>query len=468
MTSDKPKAQIHSGARTVSAIIDDGPWTGFQKIIFMLVALTIISDGFDAQIIGFSIPAISEQWQVSRAAFASVIGAGVIGMMMGSTLVSLVIDRVGRRLTIIGAVMLYALATLATSGAQNLTSLSALRFIAGLGIGAAIPTASTIAAEFTPLRHRTAAIVVAILCVPLGGALAGLVARFAIPTIGWQGLFLIGGALPLAISLALFRILPESPSWLELKPGRRDELIRLLCRLGARVASDELASPKADQTLSTRQALSTIFGRGLARSTVSLWVMCLLTMLTVYSTFNWLPAVLTGSGVQPARAMDLLTAYNIGGVVGTLLCALAIMRFGSARTLISMAALAGLSAYAASYIDPTVHTSAMIAVFAVNGSCVNGIQAAIYALCAHSYTTSIRGFGTSLVLGVGRLGAMGSAIVGTVFVGASGLHGFLLFSSVTMFGATIMLLIFDRHIAPAGSIEGRGRAGAANPGVPMN
>lgn len=449
--------------RTVAGIIDEGPWTRFQKMIFVLVALTIISDGFDAQVIGFSIPVIAEKWQVSRAAFASVIGAGVVGMMVGSTLVSLVVDRIGRRATITGAVLIYGLATLVTAAAGDLFSLAALRFVAGLGIGAALPTASTIAAEFTPARHRTAAIIVAIVCVPLGGVLAGLVARFVIPAAGWESLFLIGGAFPLILAFVLFRSLPESPSWLALKPDRRDELVGLLNRLGARITPEQLVTPKADLTIEARQALVTIFGRDLARSTVSLWAMCLLTMLTVYSTFNWLPAVLTGSGVAPAQATDLLTAYNFGGVVGSLLCALAVTRAGSRPILVPMAAVAALSAFAASTFDPTVQTSALIAVFAINGSCVNGLQAAIYALCAHSYATSIRGFGTSLTLGVGRVGAIASAIVGTAFVGATGFKGFLLFSSVTMLGVMIMLLIFNRHIAPAVPRQSRGGVEVPDP-----
>jgi AAHS family 4-hydroxybenzoate transporter-like MFS transporter len=74
-----------------------------------------------------------------------------------------------------------------------------MRFIAGLGIGGCLPSASTVAAEFTPIRRRTMAVTATIVCIPLGGMLAGVFANYVLPALGWRALFFIGGSLPLTL-----------------------------------------------------------------------------------------------------------------------------------------------------------------------------------------------------------------------------------------------------------------------------
>lgn len=67
-----------------------------------------------------------------------------------------------------------------------------------------------------------------IVCVPLGGMLAGLFAHEVLPRYGWRGLFFAGGALPLVLGFVLVRALPESPRYLARRPARWPELGALL------------------------------------------------------------------------------------------------------------------------------------------------------------------------------------------------------------------------------------------------
>lgn len=204
------------GQRTVDIgrILDDGPWTTMQKVVVVLAALSIVADGFDGQLIGFAIPLIIKEWGVTRADFAPVVASGLIGMGIGSACAGLFADRFGRRLAVIGSVLVFSLATCAIGFSQNLWTIAALRFVAGLGIGGALPTSTTMTAEYTPARSRTMAITATIVCVPLGGMLAGVFAGFILPAFGWRALFWFGGMLPLVLALVLFLRLPESPRFL--------------------------------------------------------------------------------------------------------------------------------------------------------------------------------------------------------------------------------------------------------------
>src|SRR5689334_4874021 len=136
----------------VGESIDSGPWTTFQKLGVLLAALSIVLDGFDGQLIGYAIPVIIQEWGVSREDFALVVATGLVGMGFGSALAGYVCDRFGRRIAIIGSVLLFGVATSCIGFAENLASIALFRFLAGLGIGGALPSASTIAAELTPMK----------------------------------------------------------------------------------------------------------------------------------------------------------------------------------------------------------------------------------------------------------------------------------------------------------------------------
>src|SRR4029079_15159194 len=89
-----------------------------------------------------------------------------------------------------------------------------------------------------PIRQRPFAVTLTIVCIPLGGSLAGLVGGQLLPRFGWRGLFLVGGIVPLVIAAVLLRVLPESPRFLARRPNRWPQLRALLQRLGHRRLRD--------------------------------------------------------------------------------------------------------------------------------------------------------------------------------------------------------------------------------------
>ena len=76
------------------------------------------------------------------------------------------------RWAVIGSVLVFGAATCGISSAPGIVTIAVLRFIAGLGIGGALPSSTTMTAEFTPARRRTLAVTATIVCVPLGGMVA--------------------------------------------------------------------------------------------------------------------------------------------------------------------------------------------------------------------------------------------------------------------------------------------------------
>lgn len=80
---------------------------------------------------------------------------------------------------------------------ESYSSLLLVRFMTGLGLGAALPNLIALCAEAVSERNRGTAISFMYCGVPLGGALAAAVAMFS--SEHWQTTFIIGGLAPLLV-----------------------------------------------------------------------------------------------------------------------------------------------------------------------------------------------------------------------------------------------------------------------------
>lgn len=141
--------------------------------------------------------------------FAGAVGAGKLA------------DRFGRRVVFQFSIVLWGLASLALVFAWDLPSVLAFRFLLGVGMGAEFPVAAALVAEFLPAdrRGRYAALLEG--AWPVGFVLAGALAYFLAPTIGWRGIFAVQAVLSVW-TLVIRRAVPESPRWLASR-GRHAE-----------------------------------------------------------------------------------------------------------------------------------------------------------------------------------------------------------------------------------------------------
>src|SRR3954464_507329 len=96
----------------VGPLLDEGRWTGYQKLLIFGTALTIILDGVDNQLLPNAIPALMTEWRLPRGAFANALAAGPFGMMAGGVLGGLLGDRLGRRTALLASAMAFGVVTL--------------------------------------------------------------------------------------------------------------------------------------------------------------------------------------------------------------------------------------------------------------------------------------------------------------------------------------------------------------------
>jgi len=445
----------------VGALMDGSSWSTYQKLLTVLAALAIIFDGFDIQILGFAIPSLTREWHVARTAFGPVLAVGLAGMAVGGPLAGQYGDRFGRRTALIGCVAIFGLATVVTALVHGVVGITVLRFVTGLGTGGALPNASALTAEFAPRRWRPAAVKLTLVCVPLGGMLGGLLAAWVLPKFGWQGLYLIGGALPLSFAVVLWAVLPESPRFLARVPALWPELARLLTRMGHVVPAEAQFEDRAERGGGERAALSSLFRPEFARDTAGLWLAFFFCLGSIYLVFGWLPAMLNAQGLDLGTASSGLAVYNLGGVLGVLVWAVLVTILGSRGPLLSAAlACAGIAfALLAIPIQAQGDHILLMVCLGINGLLANAVQTSMYALAAHVYPTSVRATGVAYSATVGRTGGLLSSLFGASIIQAgTGAYWYTL--AISMIFAFAGLAWVRSHypaMAKQHSIGGTGR-----------
>ncbi|MFZ2082092.1 MAG: MFS transporter [Xanthobacteraceae bacterium] len=400
----------------VSHFLDEHGVGAFQiKLIFWSILIALI-DGYDIGAIAFAAPSLIREWHVAPKELGLVLSASNIGVLFGSQIFGWIGDNYGRKTALVATNLLFGVFTFAAAYSTDLTQLTWLRFIAGLGIGGVIPNIVAINAESAPRNLRATLAIIAVGLVPMGGALAGFASAALVPTHGWQILFQIGGIVPIVIALAAIIGLPESIKYMTLHEHQRSKMVALLHAIrpdyrvpaNARfVIEDEKQFPSSNPTY--------LFHDGLALITPLTWLMFAFNLMGYFFLISWTPTLMGAAHVSPGTAALAGAALQVGGTVGALtLCwwlqrhrflAIAVL-FVIAVPIVGSIGFAGL----------TSPTALLVATFFA-GALVLGIQSGINVVGAMIYPTSLRANGSGWQLGIGRLGAIAGPFLGALFVG---------------------------------------------------
>jgi AAHS family 4-hydroxybenzoate transporter-like MFS transporter len=433
----------------VAALIDESRFSAYQKLLVAATALMIVLDGADNQLLSNAVPSMMREWDLPRAAFANASAAAPLGMIIGGLLGGILGDRLGRSAALLLSVAAFSILTGFVAIVDSVTTLTVARFLAGLGLGGAMPNAAALTAEFVPRRQRPIAITLTIVCIPLGGVLAGLAAGRIIPAYGWRVLFVAGGVVPAVLALLLFKLLPESPRFLARVRGRWPELRAALQRMGHRIDDDAVFVDAAGHADAPRGSIADLFAPALRRDTLALVGAFGSCLLAIWMGFLWIPAMLTDPAIGFAQpdASFALSLFNFGGVGGAIVGALLIQRVGSRPALLTIAALAVACALlmSAMPLTPRAWLNVMV-MFAVSGALLNAVQATMYALAAHVFPTAIRGTGVGATVAVGRIGNVAASYAGTWALSTGGPPLYFQMWAGAMALVFVFLAIIRRHI----------------------
>lgn len=395
-----------ASATDVQQFLDQHPFSRYQKLILWLCFLIVAIDGFDTASIGFIAPAIRAEWGLTPAALAPLFGAGLFGLMAGSFLFGPLADRYGRRPVLIFSVAFFGAASLLSAWSTDLTTLLVLRFLTGLGLGGAMPTSVTMTSEYCPQQRRSGLVTLMFCGFTIGSALGGLASAQLLHLIGWRGVLMLGGALPLLLVPVLLLALPESLRWLVLKG--RDGSQKIMRRIAPALA----ALPRlvvTDKKLAG-SPVAELFRPGVLGGTLLLWSTFFMSLLIIYLLSSWMPTLLNGNGLSLSNASLVTMMFQVGGTVGAILLGRWMDRY-SPHKVLSIAYLAAAGCIIVVALSGSSLALLVLAVFGV-GFGVSGSQVGANALAAAFYPTSSRATGVSWAAAVGRSGSVLGSMAG--------------------------------------------------------
>lgn len=429
-------------------VIDHAALSSFQWRVFVLCFLVAIFDGFDTQAIAYTGLAIIESLKLSAGGLAPILSAGIVGMALGAMALGLFGDRFGRRPTVMGAVALFALATLATAFATSAEQILVLRFLAGLGMGGATPVLLALASEYGPARLRGAIVTGILLGLPAGAMLGGLLAAQVMPLIGWQGIFLAGGLLPLVLLAGLYLALPESLQFLAGRSGKTAQVRRILARISSRPLADDVrfSVPEA----ATRTSVRALFGPGLARNTLAVWLTYLFNWVAWFMFLSWLPTVLKTAGLPVQQAPLGTVTVNAVFILCAIPLSILLPRLNTRNVLLGLFALGVLVSLGLS-LSGDNWTLVFLLVGAA-GLGIGGQQIALNYLVVSAYPTSLRATATGWAIGLGRVGAIIGSALGGTFLEWGGVAGFYLALAVPLLLALVAVALIRGSEKPSGGL----------------
>jgi AAHS family 4-hydroxybenzoate transporter-like MFS transporter len=415
-----------------------------QIRVAALCTLVQICDGYDINSVGVTVPSLTHAWGLSGPAFTTAFLWSSIGIMVGALSAGPIGDRIGRKPLMIGALLIFGLASIGSAMAGSLFVLTVTRFFTGLGIGGAFPAAATLTGDYAPSRLRATLIMASFTGAPLGGFICGQLAGVLLPSFGWPSVYIVGGVVPLLMVLALVLWLPESPRFLAAKDNLSPREAALLQRLEIRPGQSREALD-----LASGNPIAMLFGRGYALQTVLLWIIFFCSLMNLFLFAYWLPEVLHLGGMTPAEAARATSYRDLGAIFAVLYLGLLIDRSGPEKAL-ALHYLAGIVFIGAIALFAMPYLLLATMIF-FSGMTIIGSQTGANATCGKLYPARMRTSGIGWALGIGRLGGIAAPVLGGYLL-SLGMHPPQIFLSACGFALiaaiATALLAFRGEPAP--------------------
>ncbi len=361
--------------------------------VFLCFVVAVI-EGVDLQAAGIAASGIKAYFALSPEQLGVFFSAGILGLLPGTLFGGRYADKVGRKKVLIWSVAIFAVFTLMTVWVNSFYTLLAVRFLAGVGMGAALPNLITLASESTTPERRGRAVGLMYCGLPVGALL--LSAWSAFDSSGsWKTIFYLGGILPLLVIPLMMYCLPESKEFLKTK---------------------QLAEQQSQAT-----GFKDIFGGEYMLRTLLLWVSYFFTLMVVYIMLSWLPSLFMELGFSRQQGSMAQVCFMIGAFFGTITLGMLIDRYNKVFiiALMYVGILAGLiSLNAATTLNGIYLAAALTGTFTIGG------QGVLYAYGSFIYPTHLRGTGVGAASAIGRVGAMlGPTVAGMIIASGAGASG---------------------------------------------
>jgi putative MFS transporter len=403
-------------------MLDAAPLSARYWLLITLLVLGLIFELYDFFIAGFIVSAIAPDWHLTFGQTSCILVSAGLGAIAGSLAFGRLADQFGRKFSLVGAGLLCSASAgaIALVPAGDWLTFSLLRFLVGVGYGGASVTQLAMIVEFTPTRLRTLFSSILLAPVAVGMLLASLTFAVYLPFLGWRGVAALGAA-PALISLALWRVCPESIRWLTSK-GRFDEARQTASRfLGIPEARIPAFKPSAVHSQS-RSPL-----RELWADRRRFWLVALVYFgfnITITGCYLYGPVMIAQTyDITPRDAAFQFVYVSLVGALGRVIFAIVPHFWGRVRAgQISCLGAASAMVGAAIFHDLFVGGVPLLLIFLIGGALFwDGGVAAISPYAAEIFPVNMAARGLGLAQAASGVGKFFSPFILALMAGSSSL-----------------------------------------------
>lgn len=438
---------------TFSEAMASRPLRAFQWITFAVCMLVLTCDGIDQQLLGIIAPKVIAAFGVTKGTFGVAMSASLVGFGLGAWSGGWLGDAVGRRWSLAIAAALFSLATVGASLANGVWDLAAWRVVGGLGFGSAYANAMAMTGEWLPDRWRSVAVTTLSVGTPAGGTVVGWVAPGLLAKYDWQGTFVALGLATLLVVLLIVGILRDSPSFL-LARGKPAEAKRAADKL---LGGDIDLVPERHATDGDGGSVGVLHPSN-RRLNLGVGITFTACALCAYGVLNWSTTFLTAKGFTLAQAGNAVSIGGLTSIASSIMAGLLVHRFGSKAVFLTISACLVLAfvvlAWSVESLPsmPSENDRLLVVVLVgVTAAIFSAGMGSIYAVMTYGYPQSCRSAGIGFGIFMGRVGAIGSSLLGgwLLELGHGSTVPFFAVMTVSAVLVSSVAFINDRHVPPA-------------------
>lgn len=437
--------------------VSRNPVGRYQILIVTLITAALVLDGIDLQVLPLVAPHILEEWGVDRTDFGWPLSAAIVGMGIGAVAGGWLGDRYGRRNMLVGSILLFGAATIAASAADSVSAMTLLRFIGGLGFGAAGPNGLALATEWMPKRLRTYVVSLVAIGTPAGTMAGAALVPAMVPELGWRGTYVVFGVLSVVLGFAILALIRESPSFL-LGKGKAEKAHRHAAKVidGPLELEPEHQQSVAGEPAGTKTG---VFHRSNLRLTIGTALALGASTAVVYGFSGWSPIILKSSGFADSQLSGANFALGLVSVIGALISGHVCRVYGSRRIMALCPAATFLCVVALAFVVEGIGTAptdaerwAVYSLIGLAGGVASIGVAATYSIMTMGYPVSCVSSGIGFGMLAGRLGGVSMSLAGGYLLDLGGTSVLPFFLTTAAFALLVSASawIIDRHIQPGG------------------
>ena len=395
-----------AGAIDTDALINARKIGRVQFLVGILGAAALLVEGFDTSVIGYIAPQITRLWHVPNSTLGTILTADMLGLLLGYLFLSPLSARVGHKRMVVACTTAFGALTFLTITSSSVTMLIGFRFLTGIGVGGAMPSAVALTGEYFPERVRSTSITLIYIGFSLGQIAAGVVAGFLLEPFGWRAVLAFGGIGTLVLGALFVFALPESLEFLINRGEDRGRAVRILGRVAPELAISETTRLIAGRQAARKVTVGQLLEDGRALGTMFIWVGMFMNLMIYFFLQKWLTSLLVQVGLSQQTAITATTVGLAGGIVAAFIIGPLMDRFGPYMVVSGLFALSAVSVVAMAQVLSSPAPLIVIAVSTFVGFCLSGGQKANNALSVYFYPTALRGTGLGWSLGIGRIGGV--------------------------------------------------------------